>query len=80
MEGDKRSKQEQTRRLMMTELTDAQRAAINQLEMFGWYLSFVRRPLFKPVVPILKDEDSGRYASLEADGTLNEDCDLMIRD
>ena len=80
MDGEKRSKEQQTRRLMMAELTDAQKVSLHQLEGFGWYLSFVRRPLFQPVVPILHDADSGRYAILEADGTLNEDHGLVIRD
>ena len=79
MEGEKRAKDEQSRQVMMAELTDAQKAAIVQLEGFGWYLSFVRRPMFQPVVPILHDEDSNRYAILEDDGTLNEDHDLVIR-
>ena len=80
MDEDKRSKEQQSRRLMIAELTDAQRASINQLEGFGWNLTFVRRPLFQSVVPILHDEDSGRYAILEADGTLNDDHELLIRD
>ena len=79
MDGDKRSDKDQSRRLMLQELTDAQRAAINQLEGFGWYLTFVRRPLFQSVVPVLHDEDSGRYAILEPDGSLNEDHELTIR-
>ena len=79
MDQDKRSDKDQSRRLMLQELTDAQRAAINQLEGFGWYLTFVRRPLFQNVVPILHDEDSGRYAVLEKDGTLNEDHELITR-
>ena len=79
MDGEKRAKDAQSRRLMMTELTDAQQAAIVQLEGFGWYLSFVRRPLFKPVIPVLHDEDTDRYAILEPDGSLNEDCDLTVR-
>jgi hypothetical protein len=79
MDVEKRSTEEQTRELMMSELSDAQKVALNQLEAFGWYLCFVRRPLFKDVVPVMRDDDSGRFAVLETDGSLNQDHDLDIR-
>ena len=79
MEKDRRSSQEVLRRKMLQDLTDAQRAAVNQLETFSWVLSFVRRPMFMDVIPVLEDLDSGRFALLEEDGTLNENHDLVIR-
>lgn len=80
MNQEKRTTDDQSQSLMLKELTDAQRAAINQLERFGWDLSFVRRPLFKDVIPVLKDPEHDRYAVMEADGSLNEDHHLIIRD
>jgi hypothetical protein len=79
MDKERREESQQSRELMTQELNDAQRAAIHQLEGFGWSLSFVRRPLFEEVIPVLRDPDSDRYAVLEKDGTLNENHDLIVR-
>jgi hypothetical protein len=80
MDKDRRVESEQSRRLMLQELNDAQKAATHQLERFGWSLCFVRRPLFKDVIPVLKDPDNDRYAVLEKEGALNEDHGLSIRE
>ena len=79
MDNEKRSNKVQSRELMMQEMTDAQRLAINQLEKFGWTLSFVRLPLFKSALPILKHPDTDHYAVLETDGILNQDPELNTR-
>ena len=76
---DRRSDEVQSRELMMQEMTDAQRLALNQLEKFGWTLSFVRVPLFKRAIQILKHTDTGHYAVLETDGVLNCPAPLPLR-
>ena len=79
MDKDKRLNKIQSRELKMQEMTDAQRLAINQLEKIGWTLSFVRRPMFKTAIPILRHPDTGLYAVLETDGVLTQDPELITR-
>jgi hypothetical protein len=64
---------------MRKDLNEAQRTTLNDLERFGWQLKFVRRPLFKPSVPVVFDGDRKTFAVLEADGTLNEQPGFDIR-
>ena len=71
MDWDKRSNEKQTRQFMMALLDDAQKEVVTQCKIFGWYLNFVRQPLGQPVIPVLKNSDTGRYAILEPDGSLN---------
>lgn len=61
-------------------LTPAQLKALETLEHFRWTLKFVRRPMFRDPIPVVVDREGKRYAVLEADGTLNENPGLRIRD
>jgi len=61
-------------------LTPAQLKALETLEHFHWTLKFVRRPMFQDPVPVVFDRSGTRYAVLEADGTLNENSGLRLRD
>ena len=61
-------------------LTPAQLSALTTMEHFQWTLRFVRRPMFRDPIPVLFHRDGKRYVVLEADGTLNESPDLVIRD
>lgn len=61
-------------------LTPAQLKALGTLEHFGWTLRFVRRPMFLDPIPVLFQRDGKRFVVLEADGTLNENSGLVIRD
>jgi len=61
-------------------LTRAQLDALGTLEHFGWTLRFVRRPMFLDPVPVLFHRDGKRFVVLEADGTLNENSGLVIRE
>ena len=61
-------------------LTPSQLKALDTLEQFRWTLRFVRRPMFQDPVPVVFDREGGRYAVLEADGTLNETPGFKIRD
>jgi hypothetical protein len=61
-------------------LTPAQLDALKTLEEFQWTLRFVRRPMFRDPIPVLFHRDGKRHVVLEADGTLNESPDLIVRD
>jgi len=62
------------------ELNDEQLLTLNELERFGWELKFVRRPPFKPSIPVVFDADRKTFAVLEVDGTLNENPGFVIRE
>src|SRR3546814_16041594 len=61
-------------------LTAAQLNALETLEHIGWMLRFVRKTMFRDPIPVLFHRDGKRYVVLEADGTLDETPDLVIRD
>lgn len=65
---------------LLAGLTPQQRATIETMESFHWYLKFVRRPLFKSAIPVLFDRDGGRYVVVREDGTIDEDPGLTLRD
>ena len=73
-EGDARAAE------LRAALTPAQLRALETLEHFGWSLKFVRRPMFLEPVPVVVDRSGERHAVLEADGTVNEDPALKLRD
>ncbi len=79
MDRDRRSNEKQTHEFMRAQLHDDQKEVVTQLEVFGWYLIFVRQPLGQSVIPVLKDPDSGRFVVLETGGTLIADHELMTR-
>jgi len=79
MVEDRRSIEKQTHRFMRAQLNDDQKEVVTQLEVFGWYLIFVRHPLGQSVIPVLKDPDSDRCAVLETGGTLIADHELITR-
>ena len=55
-------------------------AAYRGVERFGWYIKFIRRPLFQRPIVVLSNPDSTVLAVLENDGTINEEHGLVIRD
>jgi hypothetical protein len=61
-------------------LTPQQLAALLTLEGFQWTLAFVRRPMFHDPVPVAFDRSGTRNVVIEADGSLNENHGLTIRD
>ncbi|MGB0222878.1 MAG: hypothetical protein ACPF85_06365, partial [Luminiphilus sp.] len=50
-------------------LTNEQKIALNQKQQFGWFIKFVRRPLFQPVEVVLSNPDGSEFIFLDADGT-----------
>lgn len=49
-------------------ITHEQRIALNQKQQFGWFVKFVRRPLFQPIEVVLTNPDGSEYLILEQDG------------
>ena len=61
-------------------LSQQQLLAYHGMERFGWYIKFIRRPLFQRPVCILSNPEGTVLAILEDDGTINQQHDLTIRD
>ena len=49
-------------------ITQEQRIALNQKQQFGWFVKFVRRPLFQPMEVVLSNPDGSEFLLLETDG------------
>ncbi|PBJ81954.1 hypothetical protein CMZ84_14040 [Lysobacteraceae bacterium NML93-0399] len=60
-------------------LTSAQLVTTEALEIFGWRLAFVRRPLFQAPIPVLFDREGTRHVVILEDGTLDEHPVLTLR-
>jgi len=60
-------------------LAPAQRVTLEALEIFGWRLAFVRRPLFQAPIPVLFDKEGTRHVVIREDGTLDEHPTLKLR-
>jgi len=60
-------------------LWPAQLVTLEALEIFGWRLAFVRRPLFQAPIPVLFDRAGMRHVVILEDGTLDEHPVLPLR-
>lgn len=60
-------------------LNQLQLVALHSLENFGWYLWFVRRPLFMQPIVVVTNKDSSEHAVLEEDGSVNMKPQLQLR-
>lgn len=49
-------------------ITPEQRIALNQKQQFGWFVKFVRRPLFQPIEVVLSNPDGSEFLVLDTDG------------
>ena len=49
-------------------ITHEQRIALNQKQQFGWFVKFVRRPLFQPIEVVLSNPDGSEFLILETEG------------
>ena len=49
-------------------ITNEQKIALNQKQQFGWFVKFVRRPLFQPIEVMLSNPDGSEFLMLENDG------------
>ncbi len=60
-------------------LNQDQRNALRNIENFGWQLAFVRRPMFEAPLVVVASPDQQRYATLEIDGEVNMEPQLILR-
>jgi hypothetical protein len=65
-------------------LNTEQILALRQVESYGWHLEFVRRPLFQdPTIVVMGPggKPGGKpVGTLEKDGSINQNPDIVIRD
>ncbi|NNJ94185.1 MAG: hypothetical protein HKP57_05525, partial [Halobacteria archaeon] len=52
------------------QLNAEQRMTLGELELLGWTLKFVRRPLFQDPVPVVVSDDKEEIGLLDADGKI----------
>lgn len=57
----------------------SQLATLREMQNFGWTVSLVRRPLFTTPTPVLTSPDGKKLATIEEDGTVNHNPDIVIR-
>lgn len=76
---DKRGTQENIPYNLEYYLTDLQLQSLYHLEDFGWHLAFVRRPLFEMPTVVLLSPEGKQYATIDEDGSLNLEPELVLR-
>lgn len=60
-------------------LNDEQLLSLHHAESYGWYLAFVRRPLFLEAIPVLYGPTPGQVAIIESNGDINQNPRIIIR-
>ncbi len=60
-------------------LNEDQLMAYHGVERFGWYIKFIRRPLFQRPMCVLSNPEGTKLAVLEDDGSINEDAKILLR-
>ena len=60
-------------------LDPVQMMALRQMENFGWYVCFVRRPLFQEPVVVICNDAGDRYGVLRSDGHVDMAADFELR-
>ncbi|WP_373080340.1 hypothetical protein [Zhongshania sp.] len=80
MDQDKRKGDEPIPRNLNKMLNDSQRAALTQLENFGWQLQFVRHPLFQEPVVVVVNPEGREFGVLEDDGRINMEAHIAFRE
>jgi len=61
-------------------LNTEQMMALKQVESYGWHLEFVRRPLFQDPTIVVMGPGGKPVGTLEKDGSINQNPDIVIRD
>ena len=79
MDEDKRKGRKPIPDHLKVLLSEEQKAALVQLEGFGWELRFVRMPLFQPLIIALHNAATDKFGILEEDGHLAMGSDLKVR-
>jgi hypothetical protein len=63
-----------------TYLNTEQITALRQIQPFGWELTFIRRPMFLEPVAVITNTDGLRVGTLEADGRIDLQQNLRMRE
>jgi hypothetical protein len=79
MTNDKRKGGATAPEKMRTQLNEAQRQALAELELLGWSLKFVRMPMFQDPVPVVISKNSGQIGLLDPDGKIVIDMNHDLR-
>ena len=62
-------------------LNQQQILALRQIEVFGWRLQFIRRPLLQELIAVVADgHDMKKIAILEANGRINMEPNISVRE
>lgn len=64
---------------LMKFLNEDQIIAYHGVERFGWYIKFIRRPLFQRSICVLSNPEGTTLAVLEEDGSINENPEIQLR-
>jgi hypothetical protein len=61
-------------------LNPSQLHALNSIQGFGWTLQFVRREGLDVPLPVIRGADGKAVATIDEDGNLDMNPDIVIRD
>ena len=61
-------------------ITNPQKITLNQKQQFGWFVQFVRRPLFQPIEVVLSNPDGNEFLLMEHDGVTRPFLDVRTDD
>ncbi|NNJ93171.1 MAG: hypothetical protein HKP57_00300, partial [Halobacteria archaeon] len=70
MKSEKRTGEQAPIDDLREQLNAEQRMTLGELELLGWTLKFVRRPLFQDPVPVVVSDDKDEIGLLDADGKI----------
>ncbi len=70
MKSEKRTGEQAHIDALREQLNAEQRMTLSELELLGWSLKFVRRPLFQEPVPVVISNDKEEIGLLDADGKI----------
>ena len=60
-------------------LTPAQVKTLDSIQLLGWQLKFVRRPLFQDPTPVVSNATNDQIGMLDPDGRINIDIEVEVR-
>ena len=60
-------------------LTPAQVKTLDSIQLLGWQLKFVRRPLFQEPIPVVSNATNDQIGMLDPDGRINIDIEVEVR-
>ncbi len=64
---------------LMSFLNREQLLSFHNVERFGWFIKFIRRPLFQRPMCVLSNPDGSVLAVLENDGKVNQEAEIHLR-